>query len=172
MASATSSFRLNILENAAFLKTARRKSDEGDTFRRREYFCCDGFSDSQLGAAPLPGLSRIELSVRLPVPRFAIGTPRLSLSSLREKRQHALASCQPRSKHALASFRRRKAVALVRMVDAHPEGRRSRVEPRPQLEKLGPAEWTARRRGRGLVPPCRHDHRTDRERTVDRQVRQ
>ena len=97
MASAISLFRLNILENGAFLKTARRKSDEGDTFRRREYFCCDGFSDSQPGAAPLPRLSRIELSVRLPVPRFAIGTPHLSLSSLREKRQHALASCQPRS---------------------------------------------------------------------------
>ena len=93
MASGISLFRLNILENGAFLQTARRKSDEGDTFRRREYLCCDGFSNSQPGAAPLPGLSRIEIGIRLPVPRFAIGTPHLSIPSLREKRQHALASC-------------------------------------------------------------------------------
>jgi hypothetical protein len=196
MASAISLFCLNILEDSAFSITARRKCDEGDSIRRREYLCCDGFSDPQPGAALLPERRRLRLFIRFailspPCPAwtplraartlciagtlfgarkvFRAPTP---LHALELQQPASPADRKPKLQLRFAPWRRCPTVALVRLVDAHPEGRRPRTQPRRQLAALGASQRPARRRRRGMVPSCRHDHRPHRGRRMDRQVRQ
>jgi hypothetical protein len=78
-------------------------------------------SDPKLGAALLQRLGRIELCLRLSVPRFAIRTSQRSLSPPICKPQSQRAY-EPPLQHPLASCRGPEAGALVRLVDAHAEG--------------------------------------------------
>ena len=61
---------------------------------------------------------------------------------------------------------------MVRLVDAHAERRRARVQPRLELEPQGPADRAEGRRRGGLETSRRRDHRTRQERAMDRPFRQ
>jgi hypothetical protein len=71
-----------------------------------------------------------------------------------------------------AAFSWGPAVAVVRMVDADAERRRPRIEPGAELVPLGSPVGPQSGRGRGLGPPCRHDHRAYGSGAMDRALRQ
>ncbi len=191
MVSAISLFRPNILEDGAFTKQHEGSVMKAILFAVASIFVVTAFATPSL-ARPLYQSSAESSSAsgyQSRASRSAHRTARYrhqytsrGYSARSSHRQYASLGSSTRSTHRQYagrghstrsnSRRRCKASALVRLVDAHAEGWRSGAEPRPQLEELGPSERTARRRGRGLVPSCGHGHRTDRKRTVDRQVRQ
>src|SRR4029077_16817597 len=94
---------------------------------RREYCCCDGFSYRGRSTTLLPRLVRFELFAQPPLSSFAFcipGAQQPLRSALRPKWQKPSPSaCEPLLSHAHRKERtRRTAGALVRVVDADPEG--------------------------------------------------
>ena len=191
MVSAISLFRLNILEDGAFTKQHEGSVMKAILFAVASIFVVTAFATPSL-ARPLYQSSAESSSAsgyQSRASRSAHRTARYrhqytsrGYSARSSHRQYASLGSSTRSTHRQYAGRGHSTRSTL-AVGARParwcgwwmrtqKGGGAESEPRPQLEELGPSERTARRRGRGLVPSCGHGHRTDRKRTVDRQVRQ